>query len=433
MIDPTLEDDLAVQRKRRHRWISILVILGLIALGDGVWWLTHRTTETGAAGQGAGPGGGPGGPGGPGGGRRGGVATTVGIAVAETADMPVMLEALGTVTPIATTTVVPQVSGTILKVLYREGQLVKAGDVLVTIDPKSYEIARMQAEGNLQRDQANLESAHLTLTRYQTLLKQDSIAGQDADTQAALVKQLEGTVVTDRAALNAAKLNLSYTNITAPISGRLGLRVVDVGNYVTAGTATGVAVITVMDPIDVEFSLPQDLIPSLMKRLVVDKATLPTTALDRTRVNTLATGHFLTLDNRVDTTTGTVKGKAQFSNKEATLFPNQFVNVRIQADTLKNVVVVPAGAVRQGASGQFVYVLDTENSTVSMRTIKTGQADGDRIVVKEGLQSGETVITEGADRLKEGAKVKMPAAKPAAAAGGDKPKQHKKKHPTPQP
>jgi multidrug efflux system membrane fusion protein len=319
-------------------------------------------------------------------------------------------------------------------VLFREGQWVKAGEVLATIDPKPFEIARMQAEGALQRDQANLESAHLTLTRYQTLLKQDSIAGQDADTQAALVKQLEGTVVTDKAALNTAKLNLSYTNITAPISGRLGLRVVDVGNYVTAGTATGVAVITVMDPIDVEFSLPQDLIPSLMKRLVVDKATLPAIALDRTRVNSLATGHFLTLDNRVDTTTGTVKAKAQFSNKEATLFPNQFVNVRIQADTLKNVVIVPAGAVRQGASGQFVYVLDTENSTVSMRPIKTGQADGDRIVEKQGLQSGETVITEGADRLKEGAKVKMPAAKPAgAAAGEDKPRQHKKKHPTPQP
>lgn len=424
MINSTPPSEQDATQARRHRWVYSAVVIGMVVLGGATWWAVRHSSASGAdaSGQGGGQGNGPGG------GRRGGVATTVGTANAETADMPVVLEALGTVMPTATVTIVPQVSGTILRVLFHEGQLAKAGEVLATIDPKPFEIARMQAEGALQRDQANLESAHLTLSRYQTLLKQDSIAAQDVDTQAATVKQLEGTVVTDQAALNAAKLNLSYTNIVAPISGRLGLRVVDVGNYVTAGVSTGVAVITVMDPIDVEFSIPQDQIPSLMKRVTVDKAVLAATALDRTRVNTLAQGHFSTLDNRVDITTGTVKAKAQFPNKDATLFPNQFVNVRILADTLKNVIVVPTGAVRQGASGQFVYALDTSNSTVSMRPVKTGQSDGGRIVITDGLQSGETVITEGADRLKDGAKVKLPVAQATTDNGDTKPKHRKKKH-----
>jgi len=414
-----------VVTQNRHRWVYGAVIGGLLLLGGVTWWVLHHNAGDNGAGNANGPG--------PGG-RRGGIATTVGTAVAETADMPVILEALGTVMPTATVTVVPQVSGTIARVLFREGQLTKAGDVLATIDPKPFEIARMQAEGALQRDEANLESARLTLTRYQTLLKQDSIAAQDVDTQAAMVKQLQGTVLTDQAALNAAKLNLSYTNITAPISGRLGLRVVDVGNYVTTGAATGVAVITVMDPIDVQFSIPQDQIPSLMKRVTVDKAVLPAAALDRTRVNVLAQGHFSTLDNRVDTTTGTVKAKAQFPNKDATLFPNQFVNVRIVTDTLKNVVVIPTSAVRQGANGQFVYALN-DDSTVSMRTVKTGQSDGNKIVIIDGLQSGETVITEGADRLKDGAKVKLPVAHTAndKAAAGEEKHKHKKKKQSQQP
>ena len=394
----------------------------MIALGGLTWWVTHGNRTGAAAEVGGPPGGGPGGGGGFGGGanRRGGLATTVGTATAELADMPVVLEALGTVTPTATVTVIPQVSGTISKVLFREGQMAKRGDVLATIDPRSFEIARMSADGNLQRDEANLVSAKLTLSRYQTLLKQDSIAGQDVDTQAATVKQLEGTVMADQAALNAAKLNLSYTNITAPVSGRLGLRVVDVGNYVAAGVTSGVAVITVMDPIDVQFSVPQDRIPSILKRLATDKATLPATALDRTRINKLAQGHFSTLDNRVDTTTGTVKAKAQFPNKDGLLFPNQFVNVRVLIDMFKNAVVVPTAAVRQGADGDFVYVLDEPSSTVSMRAVKTGQASTDKVVILEGLEKGQIVITEGADRLKDGAKVKLPNAEGRGPGRGDK-------------
>jgi multidrug efflux system membrane fusion protein len=311
----------------------------------------------------------------------------------------------------------PQVSGVLQKINYTEGQIVRPGQVLATIDPRSFQIALMQASGQRQRDEAQLESAKVTLSRYQTLLQQDSIARQDVDTQAALVKQLQGTVMTDQAAENLAKLNLGYTEVKAPIGGRVGLRTVDVGNLVSSGDANGVAVITQLSPIDVQFSVPQDQLPELQARMR-EGATLPATALDRTRTDTLAQGRFVALDNQVDVQTGTVRAKARFDNGDSKLFPSQFVNLRLQVRIIKNAVVVPVTAVRHGADGDFVYVLNAAQRTVSLRPVTRGQQTVDKIEVRTGLQAGEQVITEGADRLKDGAKVVLPGDRPAGAPGG---------------
>lgn len=407
-------------RPKRSRLVgSIVAILAMIALGALAWYLTHRTPEGagGPGGAGARQGGAPGGAGarGPGGGR-GGPATTVGVASAEQVDLPVTLEALGTVVPAAVATVRPQVSGVLQKINFTEGQIVRAGQVLATIDPRTFEIALLQATGQRQRDEAQLESARLTLSRYRTLLEQDSIARQEVDTQAALVKQLEGAITTDRAAENQARLNLSYTQVKAPIAGRVGLRTVDIGNLVGSGDANGIAVITQFSPIDVEFAVPQDQVPELQSRIVAN-ATLPATALDRTRTNELAQGRFAALDNQVDVQTGTVRAKARFDNKDSKLFPSQFVNLRLQVRTIENAVVVPVNALRHGANGDFVFVLNEQAKTVSMRSVKRGQATVDKIQVTEGLKPGERVITEGADRLKDGAKVTLPGERPQGAQG----------------
>jgi multidrug efflux system membrane fusion protein len=340
----------------------------------------------------------------------------VGVATADKADIPVVLDALGTVTAAATTTVRPQVSGILQKVLFKEGQMVKAGQVLAQIDPRQFELALMQASGQRQRDEAQLENARLTLERYRTLLAQDSIARQDVDTQAAQVKQLEGTVMTDRANEGVARLNLGYTKVVAPISGRVGLRVVDIGNLVSSGDAAGIAVITQLSPIDVEFSVPQDQGPMVMEGVSAG-APLPALALDRTRAVTLDDGRFYALDNQVDTQTGTIKAKARFANARNTLFPSQFVNVRLELRTIKDAVMVPVTALRHGSKGDFVYVLNGDK-TVSTRPVTRGQATVDKVEIRSGLKAGEQVITEGADRLKDGAKVTLPGDKPGAGAGG---------------
>ncbi|MET0321792.1 MAG: MdtA/MuxA family multidrug efflux RND transporter periplasmic adaptor subunit [Duganella sp.] len=397
-------------RSRRSKIIGgVVAVAAMAGLGGLAWYLTHQPAAPVPGAPSAGGVGGPGagGPGG-GGGRRGMAATTVGVATAEKADIPVTLEALGTVTAAATATVRPQVTGILQNVLFKEGQMVKAGQVMAQIDPRQFEMALLQASGQRQRDEAQLENAKLTLERYRTLLKQDSIARQDVDTQAALVKQLEGTVMTDRAAEGTARLNLGYTKVIAPITGRVGLRVVDIGNLVGSGDATGIAVITQMSPIDVEFSIPQDSVPNLMQR-INENAALPALALDRTRTNTLDSGKFAALDNQVDTQTGTVKAKARFANAKFTLFPSQFVNVRLELRTVKDAVMVPVNAVRHGAKGDFVWVLK-EDKTVAMRSITRGEATVDKVQIASGLQAGEKVITEGADRLKEGAKVTLPGA-----------------------
>ena len=390
---------------------SLVAIVLLAALGGLAWYLTRPATTTSSAAGTSGAGG----PGGPGGGR-GGAASTVGVAIAERASIPVILDALGTVTPQAIVKVRPQVSGVLEKVLFKEGQMVRAGDLLATIDARQFEMALMQASGQRLRDEAQLDSARVTLQRYKTLLDQDSIARQDVDTQAALVKQLEATVVIDKANEGVARLNLSYTRVVAPVSGRVGLRVVDVGNVVSTGDANGVALITQVSPIDVVFSIPQDRVGEVPQ---APGSAMKVTAFDRTRATVLDTGVFASLDNQVDTTTGTVKAKARFANSQLALFPNQFVNVQLLVRMLENAVVVPVTAVRQGSSGDYVYVLNADR-TVSLRPVKRGQATVDKIVVASGLQVGERVITEGADRLKDGSRVVLAGDAPRTGGAGGK-------------
>ncbi|EHL24967.1 RND family efflux transporter MFP subunit [Acidovorax sp. NO-1] len=371
-----------------------MLALALVALvGAAAWYLIQR-----ANGESGGP------PGFGGGGRP---MVTVGDAAVRKAELPVVIDALGTVIPATTVTLRPQVSGMLTQVLFTEGQMVRKGQLLAQIDPRPFEQALMQAQGTRQRDEAQLENARLTLARYRTLLSQDSIARQDVDTQAALVKQLEGTVMTNRAQESAARLNLDYTRITAPVSGRIGLRTVDAGNYVTSGDAAGLATITQVAPIDVQFSVPQDRVGDILAAQA-DATALAVTALDRTRKAELDKGRFSTLDNQVDTTTGTVKAKARFDNAAGTLFPNQFVNVQL---LLRNVpaVVVPVTAVRTGANGDYVYVIN-EDRTVSLRKVKRGQATVGLIAIVEGLQEGERVVTEGGDRLQDGMAVQLPGA-----------------------
>lgn len=409
------------RRPRKARIIgTIIAILAMAGLAVLAWRLTHQAPEggQGAGGPGGAGRGGPGGPGGRGGpgGMRGMPATTVGVGKAERADIPVTLDALGTVTPAVVATVRPQVGGVLQKILFTEGQLVKEGQVLAMIDPRPSQMALLQATGQRQRDEAQLESARVTLGRYQTLLQQDSIARQDVDTQAALVKQLEGTVTTDKAAEGTARINLGYTQVRAPISGRIGLRTVDIGNLLSSGDATGVAVITQQTPIDVQFAVPQDQLPAIQQRINAN-ASLPATALDRTRTDTLATGRFMALDNQVDTSTGTVRAKARFDNDGGKLFPSQFVNIRLQVNLIKNAITVPVTALRHGSTGDFVYVLNPQARTVALRTVKRGQATAERVEIVSGLEGGETVITEGADRLKDGAKVTLPGDRPRGQGG----------------
>jgi multidrug efflux system membrane fusion protein len=391
---------------RRRRWLgTVIAILLLAGLAGLAWHLTHPAS--GAYAQGA--------PGGPGG-RRAPPPTTVGFAAAARADIPVYIDALGTVTPSATVTVTPQVSGVLTKVLYEEGQMVRKGQALAVIDPRPFELALMQAQGQLQRDQASLEAATVTLRRYETLLQQDSIARQDADTQAATVKQLQGTVLTDQAAVGTAKLNLEWSRIDAPVAGRVGLRTVDVGNLVSAGSATGVAVITELAPIDVEFSVPQDRIPELQAR-AASGARFAVVAYDRTRSRALDTGVYISLNNQTDTQTGTVRAKARFPNASNTLFPSQFVNVRLLLETVHDALVVPVTALRHGPDGDFVYVL-ADDRTVSLRKVTTAQSTADKVAIATGLKDGERVITEGGDRLKDGARVQLPGDAASGPRGG---------------
>lgn len=391
-------------RKTRSRLLgTIIAIAALLALGWLVWHLTRPKPE-----------GGPGGAGGPGG--RGAPTTTVGVGMAERVDLPVTLEAIGTVTSAATVTVRPQVSGVFREILFTEGQLVKAGQVMAVIDPRQFEMALMQATGQRQRDEAQLENAKLTLQRYRTLLAQDSIARQEVDTQAALVRQLEGTVLADRAAEGTARLNLGYSKVVAPISGRVGLRSVDVGNVIGPNDANGIAVITQVSPIDVQFAIPQDRVPEVQAGLRQAGA-MQVSALDRSRATVLGEGRFRALDNQVDTQTGTVRAKARFDNQDGALFPSQFVNVRMMLRTIPGAVVVPVNALRNSSSGAYVYVLNPQERTVSQRKVQRGQATADRVQIVSGLEAGERVITEGADRLKDGDKVSLPGERPGAGAG----------------
>ncbi|MBS0450882.1 MAG: efflux RND transporter periplasmic adaptor subunit [Proteobacteria bacterium] len=380
---------------RRHRgWGTAIALLVVVALVGGSWYLIKRP----AAGRG--PGGGFGG----GGGGGGAPTVTVGSALAQQRQLPVTLDALGTVTPLATVTLKPQVGGVLTEVLYTEGERVKKGQLLARIDPRPYEQALMQAQGTQKRDEAQLQAARVTLQRYKTLLGQDSIARQDVDTQAALVGQLEGTVIADRAAVASAQLNLEFTRITSPIDGRIGLRTVDPGNNVTANASTGIAVVTQINPIDVQFSVPQDRVPEIMRQLR-GGAAMAVSALDRTRSDTLDSGRFSTLDNVVDVSTGTVKAKARFDNPQAALFPSQFVNVRMTLRTI-DALVVPVTAVRNGPKGPYVFVVG-EDKKARMRLIKRGETTVEWVQITDGLKADERVVTEGGDRLDDGTVVAL--------------------------
>ncbi len=349
-----------------------------------------------------------------GGGRR--QPTTVGVAKAVNADVPIQLDALGTVTPRATVTVTSRIAGTLVRVAFREGQMVRAGQVIAQVDDRPYAIALEQAQGQLMRDQAALTNAQLLLSRDQTLLAQDSIARQDADTQAATVKQDQGVVKTDKAAVDSARLNLGYCRIVAPVSGKIGLRQVDVGNYVTAGSSAGIAVITQIDPIDVVFTIPEDQVQTIAARMR-SGAVLPVSALDRAGGTALAQGVLSTLDNQVDVSTGTMKAKAAFSNAGGALFANQFVNVRVLVSTVQTAVVIPASAIRHGPQGDFVWILQPDK-TAHMQTVTVGPTAGEQASIQSGVQAGQTVITEGGDRLREGAPVVLPGQRPSFGAGG---------------
>ncbi|VWC06718.1 multidrug transporter [Burkholderia lata] len=411
--------DPASPAARRPRRTLMAGALAVVVIGGLLWWHPwNRTPASGTAASGAGASA----AGGTGGHRgRGGPASManipqpVQVGTATQGEMPIVLSALGTVTPLANVTVKTQLSGYLQSVAFQEGQIVKKGDLLAQIDPRPYQVSLENAEGTHARDSALLATARLDLKRYQTLLSQDSIASQTVDTQASLVKQYEGAVKTDQAAIDSAKLNLTYARITAPVSGRVGLRQVDPGNYVTPGDTNGLVVITQLQPMSVIFTTSEDNLPQILKQVNAGQK-LSVTAYNRNNTVPLETGSLATLDNQIDTSTGTVKLRANFDNKEGMLFPNQFVNTRLLVDVLRNATIVPTSAVLTGSIGQFVYVVKPDN-TVTVRKVTIGPVDGERTSIVSGVSLGERVVTDGSDRLREGAKISIPADKPKGASG----------------
>jgi len=365
-------------------------LLVLLAIAAAVAWWFHERPAPQPAGR-----------------TRGNVTTAVPIvaAAATKGDIDITLNGLGTVTPLATVTVRTQINGQLTDVGFKEGQLVKKGDFLAQIDPRPYQAALEQAEGQLARDLGLLDQARMDLTRYQTLAKTNAVPRQQYEDQIYLVKQDEGTVKMDQAQVDTQKLNLTYCHIVSPVEGRIGLRLVDPGNYVQTSDANGVVVITQLQPITVVFTVPEDNVPQIFKRLHAN-ATLPVTAYDRSGATKLATGTLMTTDNQIDPTTGTLKLKAQFTNEDDSLFPNQFVNIELLVDTLHDATVVPSSAIQRGAPGTFVYLVNTDN-TVAVRPVTLGPGSGDRVAVRSGLALGDRVVVDGADKLREGAKVTM--------------------------
>jgi membrane fusion protein, multidrug efflux system len=407
----------------KGRWIALFVLIALGALGWKFFGqpapeqasVTQTSTQSA---PGASRGAGRDGP------------QPVGVATIQPRDVKVVISALGTVTPLATVTVVSQISGYLQEVAFTEGQHVKKGDFLAQIDPRPYQALKAQYEGQLAHDQGLLEQARADDARYQTLLKQKSIARQTAENQIYIVKQYEGTVRADQALIDAQSLNIAYSHIVSPVDGRVGLRLVDAGNYIQASSSTGIAVITHLQPMSVLFSVPEDALSKIQPKMR-DGGKLTAVAFDRSNVKMLASGAVTVLDNQVDTTTGMVKLRAQFDNQDEALFPNQFVNIRLLVDTLQNAIAAPTAAVQHGAPGDYTYVIDADGKA-SVRVLKLGQTDGDYVAVTSGLSAGDVVVVDGADRLREGAAVRVvkdmspkkeaeatPAAAPASSISAD--------------
>jgi multidrug efflux system membrane fusion protein len=338
----------------------------------------------------------------------------VAVVTATNGDITVTLDALGTVTPLATVTVRPQVSGNLLKFYFQEGQIVKAGEVLAQIDPAPYQAALDQAKGALAKDEASLANAKLDLKRYQALFAQNATSQQTLATQQALVRSDEGVIVSDKANVETAAINLGYTRIVSPVSGRVGIRQVDIGNLIQAGQTTGIVVVTQLQPMSVLFSLPEDNIGDVMERVNAG-ATLEADAYDRDQTHKLATGTLSAVDSQIDTTTGTVKLRAMFANTDNALFPQQFVNVRLLVNTLHDQTIVPSSAIQRGAEGTYVYVVESD-STVTMRTVTLGVTENDRVAITQGLKPGDVVVVDGADRLRDGESVILPKGQTGTAA-----------------
>ncbi len=407
----------------RRAWPSVVVVLALVAAGALGWWWWHQrggdTADTPPAARGTSTAARSATPAGPRGSEAARVLPVTVVAAARD-DVPVVRDALGTVTSLRTVVVRPQVDGQLLRVPFREGQLVKAGELLAEIDPRPFEVQLAQAQGQLARDRALLENAKVDLERYRTLVRQDAASAQQLDTQAALVRQYEGALRTDQAQVDNARLQLGYTRITAPFAGRLGLRLVDAGNLVRAGDANGLVTITQIRPIGVTFSIAEKDLGPILERYRAGRE-MKVQALDRDQREVLATGRLTTIDNQIDTATGTLKMKAEFANDDAALFPNQFVNVRVQVDTIAGATVIPSAAVQRGAPGTYVYVVQA-GDTVALRRVSLGPADGQRSVVREGVAVGELVVIDGVDNLRDGARVEpidKEAAERAATRTGE--------------
>jgi multidrug efflux system membrane fusion protein len=375
--------------------------LGLAVVVGAGWYISQNgTTSTPAARQGR---------------FAAGAATPVGIAAAAKGEIPVIVRALGTVTPLNTVNVKTQITGQLIKVEFKEGQMVKQGDLLAVVDPRPYDVALQQAIGTMQKDEALLKNAQTDLERYKKLVAQDSIARQQYDTQISLVRQYEAALVVDQAQVDAAKLNVTYTKILSPLTGRIGLRLVDQGNYVTMADATSICIIIQVQPISVLFTIPEDSLPQVRARLKAG-ATLEVRVLDRAQKTELAVGKLDTHDNVIDTTTGTVKLRGTFDNKDEALFPNQFVNVRLLVDTVKDATVVPVAAIQRGQPGTYVYLVKADD-TVAIKVVTLGVTDGEKVQITSGLEVGDEVVIDGTDRLRDGAKIRRPGANPRVTSG----------------